>query len=53
MDSLYYQYTQISVTDHFRSTIKTNEGHMIGIQKIITRTHAQGHDIILLNTNFN
>ena len=30
-------HTNLTVTDHFGSTIKTNEGHiMIGTQKIIT-----------------
>ena len=49
-------HTNLTVTDHFSSTIKTNEGHMIGMKKIITpppHLHVQGHDIIQLSTNFN
>ena len=41
-------HTNLSVTDHFGSTIKTNEleGHT---KDYYPRTHAQGHDISIIN----
>ena len=41
-------HTNLTVTDHFGSTIKTNEGHMIGIQKDYYPTHMC-RDMILYN----
>ena len=42
-----HQYTNLTVTDHFGSTIKSMKVTcMIAYKRLLPRTHAQGHDII-------